>query len=54
MSDFVVHFAKDCEGKDAYFNMLGILHSRTVLAKNRFGIPGTYLATDVVQPTAPN
>jgi hypothetical protein len=38
MSNFVVHFARKYEGKSAYDNMLSILHSRTIQARNAFGI----------------
>jgi hypothetical protein len=46
MSDFVVHFSRDYEGKSAYENMLSILHSRTIQARNAFGI-AKKLAPDV-------
>jgi hypothetical protein len=38
MSDYVVHFAKDYEGKDAYTSMLSILSNRVIRARNPFGI----------------
>lgn len=38
MSDFVVHFAKDYGGRSGYDNMLSILHSRRIEARNGFGI----------------
>jgi hypothetical protein len=38
MSDFVVHFTKDNDNKSAYENMLSILHSKTIQARNAFGI----------------
>ena len=38
MSNHVVHFTKPYGGKDAYENMLGILSSGLVRARNRFGI----------------
>lgn len=37
MSDYVVHFAKKYKGKDAYTNMLSILGSRVIRARNPFG-----------------
>jgi hypothetical protein len=41
MSDYVVHFTKDYDGKMAYDNMLGILSNRVILARNPFGIART-------------
>lgn len=38
MSDYVVHFSKDYKGKDAYTNMLSILGSGIIRARNPFGI----------------
>lgn len=38
MSDFVVHFARDYGTKSAYDNMLGILASRRIEARNPFGL----------------
>jgi hypothetical protein len=38
MSDFVVHFAKEYENRSGYDNMLSILHSRRIEARNPFGI----------------
>jgi Putative abortive phage resistance protein AbiGi, antitoxin len=38
MSDYVVHFAKHYEGKNAYTNMLSILANRVIHARNPFGI----------------
>jgi hypothetical protein len=38
MSDFVVHFAKDYGSRSGYDNMLGILHSGRIEARNAFGI----------------
>jgi hypothetical protein len=41
MSDYVVHFTKNYEGKEAYDNMLGILSNRVIRARNPFGIART-------------
>lgn len=41
MSDYVVHFAKDYQGRKAYDNMLGILSNRVIRARNPFGIART-------------
>lgn len=38
MSDYVVHFAKDYDQKSAYDNMLSILGSRVIKARNPFGL----------------
>src|SRR5258706_5819179 len=38
MSDFVVHFTRGCGGRSAYDNMLGILGSGMLCARNGFGI----------------
>lgn len=38
MSDYVVHFTKLSPEKTAYENMLSILWTRTIEARNRFGI----------------
>ena len=38
MSDYLVHFTKPYKGKDAYANMLSILGSRIIRARNPFGI----------------
>ncbi|QOZ07512.1 abortive infection system antitoxin AbiGi family protein [Bradyrhizobium sp. CCBAU 51765] len=38
MSDYVVHFARDYEQKSAYENVLSILASRVIKAKNPFGL----------------
>jgi hypothetical protein len=38
MSDFVVHFTKKYGGKSAYENMLSILASKVIKARNAFGI----------------
>jgi hypothetical protein len=41
MSDYVVHFAKDYQGRKAYDNMMGILSNRVIRARNPFGIART-------------
>jgi hypothetical protein len=38
MSNYLVHFTKDYEDKDAYTNMLSILGNRVIRARNPFGI----------------
>jgi len=38
MSDYVVHFAKNYEERTAYDNMLSILASRVIQARNPFGL----------------
>lgn len=38
MSDHVVHFTKNYNGTDAYTNMLGILSTGVIQARNPFGI----------------
>lgn len=37
MSNYVVHFTKDFGSRSVYENMMGICHSRTIEARNRFG-----------------
>jgi hypothetical protein len=41
MSDYVVHFTKDYEGRKAYDNMMGILANRVIRARNPFGFART-------------
>jgi len=38
MSNFVVHFTREYGGKSPYENILRILHSKTIKARNAFGI----------------
>jgi hypothetical protein len=38
MSDYVVHFARDYAEKSAYDNMLSILGSGVIKARNPFGL----------------
>jgi len=38
MSNFVVHFTKNYDNNDAYYNMLGILGSGVIKARNPFGL----------------
>jgi hypothetical protein len=51
MSDYVVHFAKDYQGRKAYDNMLGILSNLVIRARNPFGIARTK-APDIASQNA--
>jgi hypothetical protein len=45
MSNYVVHFTREYEGKSAFDNMLGILSDSRIEARSTFGV-GRYQATD--------
>jgi hypothetical protein len=52
MSDYIVHFARDYGDKSAYDNMLSILGSRVIRARNPFGLARDKAPNPTTQRTA--